>query len=834
MAKDAKMYYLADDIQKIQVKTNMYINEYGPAGAFHLCREIVQNNFDECLDEDSPGKTITLSYDIETDIFRAEDDGRGFSEKDFPLNIFCTTLQSGSKFFRNSGAKTAGEFGVGLSVVNALSDYFVINSYRTVEKTHHVLEYSEGVCKCDEIKVNKDKRHGTSISFRTSRKYMGDDCTLPIDDVVTWIDSLFYLDSDRLREKNITCTLDIYKGMKLKKTYKFVPRDFSELLEKVRPASVKKKQMTPICHFAGETSFNENSKALITNEDGTTQVSQKLVERSIHMDVAFQYCTSADVNDAATYDTYCNYTNTIENGTHLDAFEEAYCRFIQNSVNSSMSESQKNKLQIKWDDIRTNLFCVLNLSTDAAVGFVGNAKTSIDSKHLLPYMKEIITDGLTAYFKKNQDQLNTIIKVVKLNAKARIEATKAKVATQTERINTLSEHSMSNYIRCNNTGKKWKELCLVEGNSASGSVRNGRDADTTAVYLFRGVVMNAEKASLAEVMANTEYKNLVTVMRCGIGDKFDLSKLYFNRINIMTDSDIDGAGISAGMLSFFYKYFRPIIEAGMLYKIYAPLYRIDDKDHPFVINKGEMVELYQKEVVKVYKIKPEGYGSYLSKDELYEFLMDTYDYRTNLEMAAKSSGKINKFFIEIIIAYLTLFGIVEDPNNYKDLYETFNNQKFITKFMNIIQKKYKEVKCDNDCRIFGVTEGKTSLVKINQRFFKKTADLIPVYKKYGYKLTVSEKGKDPVEMSIGEFLDITMKLYPTILSRFKGLGEIDGKQLHDTTLDINHRVSIQYTVEDVERELAIFEMTHGNSKQNALDRKEMMKRYKIKREDLDN
>ena len=157
MAKDAKMYYLADDIQKIQVKTNMYINEYGPAGAFHLCREIVQNNFDECLDEDSPGKTITLSYDIETDIFRAEDDGRGFSEKDFPLNIFCTTLQSGSKFFRNSGAKTAGEFGVGLSVVNALSDYFVINSYRTVEKTHHVLEYSEGVCKCDEIKVIKVK-----------------------------------------------------------------------------------------------------------------------------------------------------------------------------------------------------------------------------------------------------------------------------------------------------------------------------------------------------------------------------------------------------------------------------------------------------------------------------------------------------------------------------------------------------------------------------------------------------------------------------------------------------------------------------------------------------
>ena len=328
---------------------------------------------------------------------------------------------------------------------------------------------------------------------------------------------------------------------------------------------------------------------------------------------------------------------------------------------------------------------------------------------------------------------------------------------------------MNNFIRCNNKGKQFKEIFLVEGNSASGSVRNGRDADISAVFLFRGVVFNVMKATLAETMANTEWKNLVTVLRCGIGDKFDINKLYFDRINILTDSDIDGYNISAGILAFFYKYYRPIIEAGKLFKVYAPLYRIDDKNHEFIVSKSEMVELYQKEVVKTYKIKPEACDSYLSKDELREFLMDTYDYRTNLILAAESSGRINKFFVEIVIAYLTLFGVVESEDDYKDIDEVFSDQKFITQFMSKIQKRFKEVETDSTGRIFGITDGKTSLIKVNQRFFRKTSYLIPIYKKYGYKVTVQEKGKDPVEMSIGEFLDTSMKLYSKVIGRFKGL-----------------------------------------------------------------
>ena len=294
------------------------------------------------------------------------------------------------------------------------------------------------------------------------------------------------------------------------------------------------------------------------------------------------------------------------------------------------------------------------------------------------------------------------------------------------------------------------------------------------------------------------------------------------------------ANISAGMLAFFYKHMRPIIEQGKLYKVYSPLYRLDDKDHPYVANKSEMVNIYHDKIIHNFKIKCEGMDKYMTKQELYEFLMDTYEYQENLIRAAKESGNVNKYFVEAIIAYMTVLGVVRSENDFDDIDETFSKQKFIKTIMTKIQKKFKETTVDNTGRFSGVVEGKYALVKVGSRFFKKTSGLIPVYQKYGYIITVEEKGKTPREMTIGEFLDSCSKLQAKILTRFKGLGELDGKQLKETTLDINNRTSVQFTVEDVERELAIFELTHGSSKKDATARKEMMKKYKIKREDLDN
>lgn len=335
-------------------------------------------------------------------------------------------------------------------------------------------------------------------------------------------------------------------------------------------------------------------------------------------------------------------------------------------------------------------------------------------------------------------------------------------------------------------------------------------------------------------MANKEWRDLVTVLKCGIGPKFDLSKLYFDRINIFTDSDIDGYNISSGMLAFFYIFMRPIIEAGKLYKVYAPLYSLHDKDNPFVITKSELSELYHKKIAKQYKIKLMDSDSYMSKDEVLDFLSDTFDYMENLTRAAKESGNINKFLIDEIISSLVELGVVRSETDFDDIDKTFSNQKFVTKFMSRIQKKYKEIVLEDGARITGVIDSKYVLIKISKRFFMKTSYIIPIIQKYGQVIDVMEKDKEPVKMTIVEFLESCTKLLPKIKTRFKGLGELDGKELFKSTLDINNRVSVQYTVDDVEKELGIFNITHGGSKTDAEKRKEMMKAYKIKREDLDN
>lgn len=836
MAKDAKMIHLESDIQKIQVKTNMYIQEYGEQGTFHLAREIMQNDIDECLDDDSNGNTIEYSYDRASDILTCEDNGRGFSEVDHPMNIFCTTIQSGSKFFRAGNADSSGEFGVGMTVVNALSDFFRLESFREVEKTHHILEYNEGVLVKDVIKENKTGKHGTRVQFKASPKYMGENCSLPIEDVINWIDVMFYLNSENLKRKNITCKLTVYNGMTLEDSYKFKPKPFYELINKVIPADIKKKDLSVLMVLSGNSTFTENSKTLVDNDDGTKSVEMVPTEKHIHIDIALQYCTDIDKNDSATYDTYCNYTNTIKNGAHLQAFEDVFCRLIQTEANNSMSESQRSKYKITWDDIRTNLFCVLNLSSNAAVGFEGNQKESIrGSEELNSRMKELISSMLTKYFDENPSVLKEYVKIVTLTTKARVEAAKIKTASQTEKLNTFKEHELSNYIRCNNTGKQWKELFICEGNSASGSIRNACDPDTQAIFLLRGVVFNVIKSgSFSDAMNNNEWKNLTNILKCGAGPSFNLDKLYFDRINILTDADVDGYFISAGILAFFYTYMRPIIEAGKLYKVYSPLYSLNDKEYKFAADKADLIKIYHKKIVKNYKIKPISYDSYLSKDEFKDFLMDTYDYRETLIRSAKESGKINKFFLECVSANLVLLNVVVDDTNYDKIEEVFSNQKLITSIMSNIQKKFKEIKVDNTGRFYGPVEGKFTSIKISDRFYRKISDLIPIYKKYGYKLIVTENGKEPVEMTIGEFLDACCKLTPEIAHRFKGLAELNGYELHETTMDINNRSSIQYTVDDAKKELEIFQLTHGGSKENAQDRKELMKKYQIKREDLDN
>lgn len=817
IGQDDKMVWIESDIEKIQTKQNLFIQEYGDAGIFHIAREGIQNSFDELNNPKSNGNKIIISYDKATDFLTIEDNGRGFPENEYPLEIFCTKNQSGSKFFRESG-KSSGEFGIGSCVINALSDTYILESFRNKENWDHRIEFKNGVKIKDTKKPLKKNglQHGTILKFKASEKYFGKGSSFPYKDCIEWIETQMYLPMDN---PDIKVEMHIFNGLKLVESHKFKRKPFSDLIYKYVD---KDNKFAPILSFNG-------------NEDIIENINGEEIKKNIRLDVAITYNPAYDT----CYDSYCNYTNTKNGGVHIETVEKVFCNFMQMKAKDSMSEIQREKNPVIWNDVRTGLVCIVNLSTDAQVRFEGNMKDRIGNPDIIKPISDIVSKHLDSLYSKNQPVFDSFIKIVKENAKARVELQKLRTAVKTEKMSNLSEHALEKYIPCMNSGKEYKELYIVEGNSAGGSVRNALNPKTDAVLLLRGNIINVFNKSISDIMKNEEVKLLVTVMRCGIGPSFDINKLYFDRINIMTDEDVDGFNISSQILALFYYRFPEIIEAGKLFKIDTPLYQLDDKDSSFVHNKREMVDIYRKAIVKRYKLKFMTDKDWVSNDELREFLEDAYTYRSDLINAAKSLGKTNKFLVEIALAYLVLYGVVKSEEDHDEMDKAFDSQKFLREYMSNIQKrdKFKEV-IYKDHRLSGIVEGHFRLIKMSGRFLKKTSELIPVIKKYGYEITIKEKGKDnePMTLTIGEFLDMCQKFYPVHTHRFKGLSEINDSDLKKTALDHNGRMSTRYTMSSARKEVEdeIMAIVHGKNEKYLAKRKDMMDAYKIHRDDIDN
>lgn len=589
-------------------------------------------------------------------------------------------------------------------------------------------------------------KHGSIVSFIPSKKYLGDDAEFPIEECIEWMETMFYFP---MANPKFKCEVEVYDGLKLEKSLTIKQKDFSDLLNTM----VSDTKYSPRTSFNGDTDIEEI-------------ISGKKFKKHIRLDVAFTYENLNDIR----FDSYCNYTHTIDGGVHIDAVDKALCSYIQNKTKAKMTDSQKDKTPITWDDVRNGLRMVVSIVTDAQVIFQGNAKAKITNEKLTKPISDMVTEYLDKLYKDNPQIIDAYCKIAKLNAKARVEMQEMKTATQTEKMNTFKDLLLDKYTPANNHGKgQYRCLFLVEGDSAGGSMRDGGNPATDAILRLRGVTVNAAKCkNVAELMKNREVSTLVNVLRCGVGKNFNLDNLWFDRIYISTDADTDGDGISDQIITIFYLFFPEIIKAGRLYKLLNPLYHLDDgtKGGLYAKNKEELIQIYHSKIVKRFKIKINKEDSWFTKDELKEFLDDTYEYREGLIRAAESLGNTNKFLVEMAIAYLVIYAGV-DINT--DMSTVISNNDFMSKYVRMIQKTYKEIYLDDDNNLRGIVEGKYRKIKLSDRFLKKTVDLIPVYKKYGYKLIVQEKDSEPVELTIAEFLDSCMRLYPRIISRYKGL-----------------------------------------------------------------
>lgn len=808
MAKTKKfieetMQVVENDLDKIRTSPLMYISRVGSLGALHLAKECINNNIDECLNVNSPGENIYLYLNEDTNTFTSEDDGRGLPF-DKMLDA-CTKMQSSTKFNRTSNQKSAGQNGCGLKATNALSEYFKLEVYKLGE--YAVVEFKDGV-QVQDGTVNKCKdkdRHGTIVTFKPSEKFMGK-CQMKGDDLLFWLNNIKHF-----LDKNITIELEIEKKGKIKR-YEFSrsKNGIGDLITELSP-----KNHTGVYKGVGTTKVDEDVR--IVKSGG--KVEDRVITRDV--DLEFAFALNVDLLEIQTR-SFCNFVHTVDEGDHTNAVVTAICEYLSRKTRDILTEKEKEKFNILYNDITNSLVLALTVSTSMDPGFTGQTKEKIENNKLIKPLKEIVRSQLTVFFENNPKELKTYTNLIKANAKARYESTKAKQAVIKREVGAVAEHSIPNYFPANKKGKKdYRELFIFEGLSVKSNGTQARDADYQAMYTMRGVPGEAYTMSSNDVYTKNEtFKNLTRAINAGIGDNFDVSKCRFDKVIITSDADVDGFFIFSLLGGFFLKHMTDLIYDGRLYLSVPPLYKIKDKKTPFVTDKEQYQTVYFRNVLDKYIIQEDG-GKELNRREFLEFLKLNQYYLDEL-IRCSNHYSANPTLIEYVIKY-------KDDKNFKKN----------------MAKKFPEIKIESDkdnkmnTIIEGIYEGAYQIFTIDNLFDKKTQDLRDLMDKNDsmyYK--VIEKYKDGREfrgkLSIGEFLELTNKLQPGIELRYKGLGELSSDDMWMNVMNPEKRTLIQLTVSDIKEACKMYDTLHGKGKSNSDNRREMTEAFEIRKDMIDN
>ena len=809
MAKNKKfieetMHVVENDLDKIRTSPLMYISRVGSLGALHLAKECINNNIDECLNVNSPGENIYLYLNEDTNTFTSEDDGRGLPF-DKMLDA-CTKMQSSTKFNRTSNQKSAGQNGCGLKATNALSEYFKLEVYKLGE--YAVVEFKDGVQVQDgTVKPCKDKkRHGTIVTFKPSEKFMGK-CQMKGDDLLFWLNNIKHF-----LDKDITIELEIErKGKTQRYEFSRSKNGIGDLVSEMSP-----KNHTAIYRGIGTTKIDEDVRIVKTGG----KVEDRVIKRDI--DLEFAFALNVDMLEMKTR-SFCNFVHTVDEGDHTNAVVTAICEYLSRKTRDILTEKEKEKFNILYNDITNSLVLALTVSTSMDPGFTGQTKEKIENNKMIKPLKDIVRSQLTVFFENNPKDLKSYTNLIKANAKARYESTKAKQAVIKREVGAVADHSIPNYFPANKKGKKdYRELFIFEGLSVKSNGTQARDADYQAMYTMRGVPGEAYTMDSNDVYTKNEtFKNLTRAINAGIGDNFDVSKCRFDKVIITSDADVDGFFIFSLLGGFFLKHMTDLIYDGRLYLSVPPLYKIKDKKTPFITDKEQYQSVYFRNVVDKYIIQEDG-GKELNKKELLEFLKLNQYYLDELTRCSNHYSA-NPTLIEYVIKY-------KDDKNFKKN----------------MAKKFPEIKIEFDkdnkmnTIIEGIYEGAYQIFTIDNLFNRKTQDLKDLMDKNDsmyYK--VVEKYKDGQKefrgkLSIGEFLDLTNKLQPGIELRYKGLGELSSDDMWMNVMNPEKRTLIQLTISDIKEACKMYDTLHGKGKANSDNRREMTEAFEIRKDMLDN
>ena len=602
---DAEQIQVLEGLEAVRKRPGMYIGSTGSPGLHHLVYEIVDNSVDEALAGFCTEIKVTINKDNSITV---EDDGRGMPVDEHPkmklpaVEVIHTVLHAGGKFGGGGYKVSGGLHGVGASVVNALSTRMEVEVRRNGKVYTQAYERGKTVTPLEE--GGNTRKTGSKTTFWPDPEIF--------DDIVYDYDTL----ARRFREMAF-----LNKGVKI---------------------SIKDERYghSDVFYYEGGikqyVEYINRTKTPIHKDIVYFEVS----EANREVEVAIQYTDGYSENVAS----YANNIKTTEGGFHLQGFRAALTRTINTYARNSNILKEKDA-PLEGDDVREGITAIVSVKLTEPQ-FEGQTKAKLGNSDMRGFVETATADYLGAFLEENPKQARTIVEKCLSAARARLAARKAKNSV---RKSFLEGNSMPGKLAdCSEKNPEISEIFLVEGDSAGGSAKDGRDRKRQAILPLRGKILNVEKARMDKVLSSEEIKNMITAFGCGIGKEFDLSKLRYHKIIIMTDADVDGAHIRTLLLTFFYRYMTPLIENGYVYAAQPPLFRVKKgKEIYYTYSDREQDELLEKLKGSKYEIQRyKGLGE-MDAEQLWDTTMD-YGKRTLVQITVEDANAADEIFTTLM------------------------------------------------------------------------------------------------------------------------------------------------------------------------------------------
>ncbi|PID74980.1 MAG: DNA topoisomerase (ATP-hydrolyzing) subunit B [Desulfobacterales bacterium] len=767
---------ILEGLEAVRKRPSMYIGNVDLEGLHHLVYEVVDNSIDEAMAGHCDRISVVIHSDMSVTV---EDNGRGIpvdmheTEHIPACEVVMTKLHAGGKFDKDAYKVSGGLHGVGISVVNALSEQLemVVRKNGSI----HRQIYSRGE-KVTELEIIGDTdTTGTTITF------------FPDFEVMNKNEFVYETLSRRMRElaflnKGVRITIEDERSM----------------------------EKDDFCYEGGIVSFVEYLNRSVTALHDPIYVSGE--KKDVQIEVAIQY------NDSFSEKLYsfANNIRTIEGGFHVSGLKGALTRTVNSYITSGSGNLPKNmqNIKISGDDMREGLSVVISVKL-MEPQFEGQTKTKLGNNEVKGVVESLLNEKLAQYLEENPNVAKKIIAKGVDAARARDAAKRARELARKK--GTLLDSSLPGKLaECQYADPAERELFLVEGDSAGGSAKQGRDRRFQAILPLRGKILNVEKARFDKILRSDEIKNIITVLGTGAGrEEYDVEKIRYHKVVIMTDADVDGSHIRTLLLTFFYRQMPDMISKGYLYIAQPPLFRVGSrKNGVYLKNEQEYADHLVKRVTSQKHLYLNGSEEPLDADVFYQFLLDITDYFSVLNILQK------KNFDTDLLLYLIQNGVtgktfVESRENMERLSQGLEKEGY--RPGQIIHNGDQEIHemeiHDPSGRVLLCTVGKDLLSMPDYQKMIRSHEKISLLNQPGF--TISAKSSEtPVQHTLESLKD----LYEYIMAeakkgitvqRYKGLGEMNADQLWETTMNPEKRNMFQVSIEDAEKADDIFTLLMG-------------------------